>query len=297
MSRTWRSHNHHGRLRNHRTNRRLARNRWRRSRRRNIRSLSRQGHNAPRRRCNRSSSRRSRRVRNRLRRSRSCRTCRRLRRHHGSRTGRWGAPRQRFRVLPLKDRLQRITRLGNVGEIERRLRFNHRLRRRTTTAAVLEVIAHLLGLVGLDRAGVRLWLGHANRNQSIQNWLALDFEFPCEIIDSNFAHPSLFVSSARLAVHISLNRSRNLCNCLYYPRNRNLSNRHCDPGKPFVCAAQTTSHGPTHCGQHPQSSFPGSHLPACRQHRSLTQSFLHEHPHRKTHRSPNPFLPLPQFPQ
>jgi hypothetical protein len=51
---------------------------------------------------------------------------------------------------------------------------------------------------------VRLWFRHANRNQSIQNRLALDFKFPRQIVDSNFAHPSLFISPARLAVHISL---------------------------------------------------------------------------------------------
>ena len=38
------------------------------------------------------------------------------------------------------------------------------------------------------------FLGHADRRQRIQNGLALYFQFPCQIVDSNFAHPSLFAS-------------------------------------------------------------------------------------------------------
>ena len=29
----------------------------------------------------------------------------------------------------------------------------------------------------------------------VENFLALDFEFPCQIVDSNFAHPVLFRGS------------------------------------------------------------------------------------------------------
>jgi hypothetical protein len=57
---------------------------------------------------------------------------------------------------------------------------------------VIEVVAQLLRLIRLDRAGVCLWFGHANRRQSIQNGPALDFEFPRQIVDSNFAHPPSF---------------------------------------------------------------------------------------------------------
>jgi hypothetical protein len=67
-----------------------------------------------------------------------------------------------------------------------------------------QIVAHFFGLIGLDRTGVRLRFGDANRRQSIQNGLALDFQLSCKIVDSNFAHPSLFVSSARLAVHIHI---------------------------------------------------------------------------------------------
>jgi hypothetical protein len=79
-----------------------------------------------------------------------------------------------------------------VGEIELRLGFRLRLARHTARALALEVAAHLLGLIGLDRTGVRLALGHANRRQSVQDGPALDLQFACQIIDSNFAHPSLF---------------------------------------------------------------------------------------------------------
>jgi hypothetical protein len=111
---------------------------------------------------------------------------------------------QRFRLLPFQDRLQSVTGLGDMGEVERSLRLHWRLARRAAAAPVLEVVAHLLRFTGFDGAGVRLLLSHANCRQSVQNGPALDFKFPCEIIDSNFAHPSLFISPARLAVHVSL---------------------------------------------------------------------------------------------
>jgi hypothetical protein len=38
--------------------------------------------------------------------------------------------------------------------------------------------------------------GHADCFERVQDWPALDFQFPCQIVDSNFAHPSLFVFAA-----------------------------------------------------------------------------------------------------
>jgi len=61
-----------------------------------------------------------------------------------------------------------------------------------TGAPALNVAAHLLRLIRLDRAGVRFGLGYANRCQSVQDGSALDFQFPRQIVDSNFAHPPLF---------------------------------------------------------------------------------------------------------
>ena len=77
------------------------------------------------------------------------------------------------------------------------------LARSAALAAVLEVLPDLFGLVGFDGAGVGL-SGHADCFERVQDWPALDFQFSCQIVDSNFAHPSLFGFPARLAVHISL---------------------------------------------------------------------------------------------
>jgi hypothetical protein len=94
-----------------------------------------------------------------------------------------------------------------MRQIEGRLHLHRRLARGAAAALPTQVVPHLFGLIGLDRAGVRLRLGDANRRQSVQNGLALDFQFPCKIVDSNFAHPSLFISSAAF-------------NCSYQPHRR-----------------------------------------------------------------------------
>ena len=51
---------------------------------------------------------------------------------------------------------------------------------------------------------MRLLLGDANRRKRVQYGPALYFQFPCQIVDSNFVHPSLFSFPAALAVHVSL---------------------------------------------------------------------------------------------
>jgi hypothetical protein len=66
--------------------------------------------------------------------------------------------------------------------------------------------ADLLRLVELNRARVGLLFRDANRRQSVQNGLALYFQFACQIVDSNFAHPFLFTSLAPLAAHIASSR-------------------------------------------------------------------------------------------
>jgi hypothetical protein len=75
------------------------------------------------------------------------------------------------------------------------------------------VAAHLLGFILFDGAGVRLFLGDAHRFECIENGVALDFQFSCQVVDANFAHLFLFEgrrssghfgSTARLAGHISL---------------------------------------------------------------------------------------------
>jgi hypothetical protein len=89
--------------------------------------------------------------------------------------------------------------------------------RRSAIAASLKVPAHLLRLIILDGAGVRLLLGDADRFERIEDGVALDLELSCQIINADFAHLSLFAeapvvlsrpallsSTSRLAVHISL---------------------------------------------------------------------------------------------
>jgi len=52
-----------------------------------------------------------------------------------------------------------------------------------------EMSAHLFRFVVLDRTRVRLLLSDSDYNQDIKNRLALDFQFPGQIVDSNLTHP------------------------------------------------------------------------------------------------------------
>jgi hypothetical protein len=101
-----------------------------------------------------------------------------------------------FSLLPLQDRLQRIAGLGYLRQVKLRLRVRSRLIRGHTAVAAVEVGADPLGLVLLDRTGVRL-SRYANRLERVEDRPALYFQFPRQIVDSNFAHPSLFSCSLR----------------------------------------------------------------------------------------------------
>jgi hypothetical protein len=46
-------------------------------------------------------------------------------------------------------------------------------------AATVEVYAHTLGFIRLERTGVRLFLSHADIGQYVQNCPALYFELAC----------------------------------------------------------------------------------------------------------------------
>ncbi len=98
-----------------------------------------------------------------------------------------------FGLLALKDGFERVAGFGDLGEVEPWLALDGGLARRTALAAVFEVLPDPFGLVGFDGAGVRL-PSYADCFQRIQNRPALDFQFSCQIVDSNFAHPSLFAS-------------------------------------------------------------------------------------------------------
>jgi len=62
-------------------------------------------------------------------------------------------------------------------------------------ASASEKHAHPLRLVVFQRAGVGLFLGYADLRQRVKNLAALDFQFACQIVDSNFTHPPLSPSS------------------------------------------------------------------------------------------------------
>jgi len=52
-----------------------------------------------------------------------------------------------------------------------------------------EMRAHLFCFVLLDRTRVRLLLCNSDCDQDIKNRLALDFQFPGQIVNSNLTHP------------------------------------------------------------------------------------------------------------
>lgn len=49
----------------------------------------------------------------------------------------------------------------------------------SSAALTREVFAHTLGLVGLNRARVRLLFRYSDEGKDVENRLALDFQFPC----------------------------------------------------------------------------------------------------------------------
>jgi len=52
-----------------------------------------------------------------------------------------------------------------------------------------EMSADLLSFVFLDRTRMRLLLGNSDFSQYVKDGLALDLEFPGQIVDSNLTHP------------------------------------------------------------------------------------------------------------
>jgi hypothetical protein len=89
-----------------------------------------------------------------------------------------GTRRRSFRgglsLLALKDGLKSIAGLGDLREIKLRLGLGWLPVSARRAASTVEVAAHLLGLIGLDRAGVRL-SSNADRFKRIENRPALYF--------------------------------------------------------------------------------------------------------------------------
>ena len=105
-------------------------------------------------------------------------------------------------LLLADDRFQHISRLGDMGKINLGLysvRFSSsrtgRLCGGVTLASSMEMGADLLGLMFLERAGVRFLFRNANFFQNIEDRLTFDFQFSGQVVNSNLTHPPL-VSSA-----------------------------------------------------------------------------------------------------
>jgi hypothetical protein len=99
-------------------------------------------------------------------------------------------------VLLPRNLLQHIARLGDMRQINFCFDFvgvaarTRRARRRgLCVGSSAEMGPHLLCFVLLDRTRMRLFLGDANFDQDIKNRLALDFQFPGQIVNSNLTHP------------------------------------------------------------------------------------------------------------
>jgi hypothetical protein len=93
------------------------------------------------------------------------------------------------------NQLEHIARLGDVRQINLgpdfvRVAPTPGLRwRGLRLSGGAKMSPHLLRFVLFDRTGVCLLLGHSDFDQDIQNRLALDFELPGQIVDSNLTHP------------------------------------------------------------------------------------------------------------
>ncbi len=145
------------------------------------------------------------------------RRCRRRRSHwslHGWRDrlglyrmvhDRFCGRRRRWRRLLADDGFKNISRLGDVRQVNLGLDFVRlsasamaRFGCSVGFAGAAQFRAHLFGFMLFQRTGVGLLLGDPNFGKHIKNRLALDFQFPGQIVDSNLAHlPSIFELSAK----------------------------------------------------------------------------------------------------
>src|SRR5271170_5997957 len=117
---------------------------------------------------------------------------------------RWRGFRGCLGLLTLEDGLECVAWLGDLGEVKLRPVVGLLLSvGATASSAVFEVFPDLFGLIGFNGAGMGL-SRHADCFERVQNRPALYFQFSCQIVNSNFAHPSLFACPARLALHSSL---------------------------------------------------------------------------------------------
>ena len=87
--------------------------------------------------------------------------------------------RRGFLLLLLQNGLQDIAGLGNFRQINLRLGCALGARRPCSSLAALQVSAHTLSFIFLQRTGVRFLLRDADRLENIEDSSALDFQLTC----------------------------------------------------------------------------------------------------------------------
>jgi hypothetical protein len=101
-------------------------------------------------------------------------------------------------VLALQNGAHGVAGLRDIREVEPGAGLGCGVPRGGAAAVAAEVGAHLIRLVFVDGTGVRL-SGYADGLKRIEDGSALDFQFTCQIVDSNFVHPSLLSSFPQAA--------------------------------------------------------------------------------------------------
>jgi len=96
-----------------------------------------------------------------------------------------------------QDGLQHIAWFGDVGEVDFGrnalcVACGSRASMGCGGIVAVEMNAHLLRFVCLERARVGLAGGQTEFRQNVKNLFALDFHLACEIVDTNLTHPPLF---------------------------------------------------------------------------------------------------------
>jgi hypothetical protein len=114
--------------------------------------------------------------------------------------------------LLFPDGVEDIAGTGNLGKIDLGLDLvafgatgaRRLCRGRSFGRVGAEVGPHLDGLVIFNGTGMGLLLGDPDFSKNVENRLALDFQFPGQIVDSNLAHPPRFLRTIPLSLHINL---------------------------------------------------------------------------------------------
>jgi len=108
-------------------------------------------------------------------------------------------------LLLLGNCLEHISRAGNVRQINLGLDFLFTAKRarglcrlESGLGRAAQMDPHFFRFMLLKRARVGLLFGNADNRQHVKNRLALNFQFPCEIVDSNLTHPPFLVPRVTL---------------------------------------------------------------------------------------------------